>query len=146
MPLNNVLNAGKQIDVQNTYSIGKSSTAKNKNIDPLAYSANNINNNEAAVSDKNNITKLSSSLTENRNIGTNVRDIAQNRQSNAPNREINELKESVKSVEKNQVQNIEETNATIAQNRGTLGAGARLVNNFLTNLSPNVGGKVDTVA
>ncbi|MFC1558859.1 hypothetical protein ACFL40_05875 [candidate division KSB1 bacterium] len=147
MPLlNNVLNAGKKIDVQNTYSIGSSGSSKSKNISTQMNSANNINNNELDVSNKNNITKLRSNTSENRGFEKNISDIAQNRQSNAPNREINELKESVKNIEKDQVQDIEETNATIAQNRGALGSGARLINNFFTNLSPNVGGKVDTIA
>ena len=146
MPLNNVIYTGKKIDVQNTYSIGKSSTSKSKNIAPPAGSAKNINNNDLDISNKNNVNKLRSGILENRNSGKNVKDIAQNRQSNAPDREINDLKESVKNVEKDQVQNIEETNASIAQNRGAPGAGAGLINNFFTNLSPNIGSKLDTIA
>ena len=145
MPISNI--PGRQINVENTYSIKDLKNSKKyqqfSDITNRTNRNNNINNENFS---QDNIKKSTSYVSEDKDQSGNIKNITDKIQSKTSRREVSELKESVKKVESDQIKNIEETNTTIANNVRMVGIGGRLINNFLTNLTPNIGGKIDTVA
>lgn len=147
MPINSITqsvtnnrNIIKKIDVDNTYSIKNAIAQKN-----IQKNATINNNMDVGSLDPRSIRNLRAEVTKIERPSENITNVLGKRENVAPRMEINELKASVKNAEKSQVKNIEEWNATIAQGTRPIGAGARLVGNFFTNQTPNIGGKIDTV-
>jgi len=130
----------KKIDVDNTYSV-KNMIAQS-NVQKNAPLYRDTNNNSL---DPRSIKNLRAEVTKIERPSENVSNILRKKENIAPKREINEMKASVRNTEKSEVKNIEEWNATIAQGTRPVGVGARLVGNFFTNQTPNIGGNIDTV-
>jgi len=131
---NNVNNILRRVEVNNTYSL------QNTTIGAKEPSQNKETNNTVNTN-QNNTARIESN--ENNKPLVNLRNVY--REKNLQN-EVNELASSVNVTEKNQIENIENLNANIAQGIKPAGTGTRLVNNFFSNAGSNLGGKVDTLA
>jgi len=147
MPINSIAqlvanngNIIKKIDVDNTYSV--KNTIAQRNVQKSVPLNRDTNNNSL---DPRSIKNLRAEVTKVQRPSENVTNVLKERENIAPKREINEMKAGVRDTEKSQIKNIEEWNATIAQGTRPVGAGARLVGNFFTNQTPNIGGNIDTV-
>jgi len=138
-PQRNNINVQRRINVENTYSVQNIDSRKIPNQTPQ-LEKDNINNSL----NSNEIGDLRAEINEVRRPDRNITNILREREGVTLQKEINELNESVRNTERSQIKNIEERNANIAQGSKPLGVGARLINNFFTNLNPNLGGKVDT--
>ena len=138
-PQRNNINVQRRINVENTYSVQSIDSRKIPNQTPQ-LEKDNINNSL----NSNEIGDLRAEINEVRRPDRNITNILREREGVTLQKEINELNESVRNTERSQIKNIEERNANIAQGSKPLGVGARLINNFFTNLNPNLGGKVDT--
>jgi len=138
-PQRDNINVQKRINVENTYSVQNIDSRKIPNQTPQ-LEKDNINNsvNSSEIRD------LRAEVNEVRRPDKNITNILREREDVTLQKEINELNESVRNTERSQIKNIEDRNANIAQGSRPLGVGARLINNFFTNLNPNLGGKVDT--
>ncbi len=130
---NNINNISRKVNVDNTYSV------QNKIIPDKAQSQiGNANFVDVVNSEQIRNSRAEVNEIKNPNINTFG---GKNPQNN-----INELSEGVKNTEKSQIRNIENLNANVAQGVKPVGTGSRLINGFLRNNVPNLGGKIDTSA
>ena len=129
---NNSTNISRKVNVDNTYSV------QNKVISDKPQSQiGNANFIDAVNSER--IRDARTEVNEIRNPDTN------NIRESEPKNNISELSIGVKKTEKSQIRDIENLNANVAQGIKPVGTGSRLINGFLRNNVPNLGGKVDTL-